>query len=276
MSDPIDVSPPPPARPPIEGHELAHDVAVADLEPRGLPVVLEVLGREPHRRERVDVVVAAEGGVAVDDGVGVDDRARPDLDLGPDHRVGPDAHAGAEARPRVDARGGIDDRRLQGRDLQQELGLRHPMLARAHLAAHATERTPAVQDRDLEPQLVAGHGRTAELRVVDAHEMDLETPGIGRVLEQPDARGLGQALHEEDTRHHRRPREVAFEELLGPGDVLDRDQAAGGIVLEHAVHEDERVLGGNLPDEPRNVDGGRVHGTSHSSGTESRSRQSAG
>jgi hypothetical protein len=43
---------------------------------------------------------------------------------------------------------------------------------------------------------------------------------------------------------------VAFEELLGAGDVLDRDQPAGGVVLEHAVHEDERVLGGNLPDEP--------------------------
>jgi hypothetical protein len=34
---------------------------------------------------------------------------------------------------------------------------------------------------------------------------------------------------------------VALEELLGTGDVLDGDEPAGGVVLEHPVHEDERV-----------------------------------
>ena len=212
------------------------------------------------------MVVAPEGRVAVDHGVGLDDRARADLDLGSDDRVGPDAHTRADPCLRGHARGGIDAGWIERRHLEEELRLRHPVLPRPHLSAHAAERAPPVQDGDLEPELVAGNGGTAELRVVDAYEVDLEASGIGRVLEEPDSRGLGQAFHQQDPRHHGGPGEVAFEEFLGAGDVLDRDQAAGGVVLEHAVHEDEGVLGGNLPDEARNVDGGRVHGTSHSSG----------
>jgi len=51
---------------------------------------------------------------------------------------------------------------------------------------------------------------------------------------------------------------VALEELLGPRDVLEGHQPPGGVVLQHPVDENERVLGRDLPDEAADVDGGRA------------------
>jgi len=85
-------------------------------------------------------------------------------------------------------------------------------------------------------------------------------------MEEPDSGSIRMAsdttigyLPQDGIVHHGRSREVPLEELLGAGDVLDGHETAGGIVLEHAVHEHERVLGRDLPDETRDVDGGGVH-----------------
>ena len=48
---------------------------------------------------------------------------------------------------------------------------------------------------------------------------------------------------------------MAGEEVLGPGHVLHRHQPPRRVVLEDPVHEHERVLGGNLADEPSDLAG---------------------
>ena len=52
----------------MDGDELAEDVALADLEPRRLAFVLQVLRRQPDRGERIDLGLVADRRVAVDDG----------------------------------------------------------------------------------------------------------------------------------------------------------------------------------------------------------------
>ena len=65
----------------IDGAELAEHVAVADLEPRGLALVLVVLRRIADGRELEDLVARAHAGGAVDD------RVRADQVPGADHHV---------------------------------------------------------------------------------------------------------------------------------------------------------------------------------------------
>ena len=62
----------------IHGGELAEHVAIADLEARGLALVLEILRRITDGRELEDLVAGADGGGAVDDRVRTDPGARAD------------------------------------------------------------------------------------------------------------------------------------------------------------------------------------------------------
>ena len=112
-----------------------------------------------------------------------------------------------------------------------------------------------MDEAHLEPELVAGHHRPPELRVVEAHDADLERAGVGRRLQQEDAGGLGERLEDEDARHDGLAREVAGEEVLGAGDVLEGDEPPRAVVLDDAVDEHERVLGGQLPYEPSDLAG---------------------
>ena len=107
------------------------------------------------------------------------------------------------------------------------------MLPRAHLAAHPAQRAAAVEHAHLQAELVAGHGRAAELGVVDADEMDLQASRVGRVVEEPDAGGLGQALHQEHAGHHGGAREMAL--MKKGARVLNC--ARGGIIHEEALAE---------------------------------------
>ena len=79
---------------------------------------------------------------------------------------------------------GIDDAKFRRPAVPgDQLRLRHAMGARPHLALHAAELAAAMQDLDLELELVAGDGRTAELGFVDADEVDLEPLRVGDPLE---------------------------------------------------------------------------------------------
>ena len=94
---------------------------------------------------------------------------------------------------------------------------------------------------ELETQLVAGQHRAAELRLVDADEVhELPLRIVDRVEEQH-AAGLRHRLDDEHRRHDRMAREVALEERLVDGDVLDADDALALLELEDAVHEQERI-----------------------------------
>ena len=78
LSLPMVVTPPPLHRAAIHGGELAKHVAIADLEPRGLALVLEVLRRVADGGELEDLVVGADGGRALDDRVRSDPGAGAD------------------------------------------------------------------------------------------------------------------------------------------------------------------------------------------------------
>ena len=195
--------PPAARRSPVDGRALAEDVAVADLDAGGLAAELQVLGHEADRAEGEEAVALPDPGVAVDHHVGLERRAPPDPHPGPDHAEGPHAHARLEHGPRRHAGERVDLGRRQGRHLEEEARLRRPRVAHPHLALEAHEVAPPVHEPHLEPELVAGHDRAAELRVVEAHHPDLDPPRVGRRLQQPDPRRLGERLQDEDARHHR-------------------------------------------------------------------------
>ena len=81
----------------IDRAVLTERVAVADLEARGLAVVLEVLRRGADRRELEDPVVAAQRGRPLDHDVGTDPATGADDDARADHGVRPDLDIGCDA-----------------------------------------------------------------------------------------------------------------------------------------------------------------------------------
>ena len=87
LSLPMVVTPPPLRGAAIHGGELAEHVAIADLEPRGLAVVLEVLRRVADRRELEDLVAGADARRALDDRVRTDPGPGADAARRPDDRV---------------------------------------------------------------------------------------------------------------------------------------------------------------------------------------------
>jgi len=119
-------------RPAVHRRALAEHVAVADLDPRVLAAVLEVLGHEPDRREREEAVVLPDPGVAVDHDVRLEHGSAAEPDAGTDDAERPDPHAGLEPRAGRHARERIHDRLRQRRHLQQQ-----PRLGRAPILTGA-------------------------------------------------------------------------------------------------------------------------------------------
>src|SRR5690606_27655906 len=93
---------------PVDGAVLADDIAIADLEPRGLAPVGDVLRRVAERAELEHAIVAPDAGRAAHHHVRAEPGAVADLDVGPDDGVGTDLDPLAETRPRIDHRGGMD------------------------------------------------------------------------------------------------------------------------------------------------------------------------
>ena len=87
---------------------FTNDIAVADLEPGWLPLVLFVLGRVAQRGELEDLVVRTDSSGSVDDDVRSDPGARSDGDIRSDDAEGADLHVRGNFRlrryhrPRVD------------------------------------------------------------------------------------------------------------------------------------------------------------------------------
>src|SRR4029078_8029339 len=80
----------------VHGGELAEYIAIADLEARGLALVLEILRRVADRRELENLVLGADGGRPLDDGVRPDPGARTDAHAFLDHRVRADDDVGGK------------------------------------------------------------------------------------------------------------------------------------------------------------------------------------
>ena len=65
----------------MDGDELAEDVAGADVEPRRLALVFQILRRQPDRGEREDLGAVADRGVAVDHRRRADPAVPADADM---------------------------------------------------------------------------------------------------------------------------------------------------------------------------------------------------
>src|SRR5258705_5075819 len=102
--------------------------------------------------------------------------------------------------------------------------------------------------------LVAGNDGPAEFRAVDAHEVhELRLVGLARIVDAERARGLCQALDDEDPRHHREARKVALEEGLVYGHVLQADGGMVAIHVEDAIDEQKRIAMREQVQHPRNI-----------------------
>src|SRR5690606_37836494 len=86
----------------VDGDPLADDVVVADHQPRGFALVLEVRGVLPHGGKLVDAVMGADHGGALDDHVGADLGIVADGDVRADDGPGTHLDVGADAGGRVD------------------------------------------------------------------------------------------------------------------------------------------------------------------------------
>ena len=172
---------------------------------------------------------------------------------GPDHRSRrPRARPARAPPPAPRARSGSTSGAGRVGDLQQQAwppprGARRSVhLARARGRAARAGAARCTSRRSWSPG-TAGRRNLASSMPTTWTSRRLRVGGVLRAARCPAA--WARLSMSSTPGHHRRAREVALEELLGAGDVLDRDQAARGVVLEHAVHEHERVLGGDLADQ---------------------------
>ena len=97
---------------------------------------------------------------------------------------------------------------------------------------------------------VAGNDRPPELGLVDPDDVHLDAPGVRGALEEPDPGGLGEALHDQDARHHRGPGEMALEDGGLRRDVRLRSEGSpGGVEFQDAINEAEvlKVHAGVMP-----------------------------
>src|SRR5690606_10498198 len=92
----------------IERHELADQVAVANLERDALAAVLLVLWIAADRGVSDDAVLATDARRTLHAAVWADERSVADLDIGSDQGERADRHSFADARGRIHDRGGMD------------------------------------------------------------------------------------------------------------------------------------------------------------------------
>ena len=221
-------------------------------QPRRLAAVLQVLRHQADRREREDLRVVADLGPAVDDGRRADPAVPADPHVRADRRVRPDRRAFADLGAGMNDGAWIDLGRPP--QLEQQVRFGHDLLVDVRDAVHARQRPAVAPERHLEPQTIARHDLPAELRVVDAAQVDadgrrapasssstVEACASASIISTPGMSGA--------------PGKVPLKELLVDRDVLDRHQAASGLVLQHHVQQVRRVAVRQAVDERRDVNG---------------------
>src|SRR5688572_18459598 len=127
-------------------------------------------------------------------------------------------------------------------DHGREVGLRHHLVADLGDAVEFPHRPAVAILLHFEPQLVAGHHRPAEARVVNAHEIDqLAVEGRAQRVDHENGGGLRHRLDDEDAGEDRIGREVPLEYRLVHRDVLDADAALVDDRVLHAVDHQEWI-----------------------------------
>src|SRR5690606_23197996 len=110
------------------------------------------------------------------------------------------------------------------------------------LAIEAPGAATAADLAAVEEELVSGHDGPAELRLVDSHEVDeLRRVALAEAMDAQRTRRLREALDDENARHDGVAREVALEEWLVDGHVLEPDGGLVAIHVEDAIDQEERI-----------------------------------
>ncbi len=99
------------------------------------------------------------------------------------------------------------------------------------------ELRSAGAQRHFEPEAIARHHLTPELRVVDAAQIGTARRTAVRRLHEQQRGDLRERLDDQDPGHQRRARKVTLEVVLAHADVLDGDEPLPWLVLHHGVHE---------------------------------------
>ena len=179
-----------------------------------------------------------------------DNGVRPDDGAGADHGILVNDGARMHCHPRASCSDAIGQKR------HQELGFGGNLIADVRLRIGASQARPAGTDRHLEAKTVTRYHGKAELGVVDTAQVGPpRRRALGTHLSEKDGRDLGQGLNHEHARHERRSGKMSLEEFLVDGDVLDRNDPASGLVLEHRVNERRGVAIAEAFEDFRNVDG---------------------
>ena len=124
--------------------------------------------------------IDANGKISVSSPISVQPSMTADAPTGSSRRCGRSAPIDGvrpDRRPRADLRRGMHDgRRIDlgavGHQAEQQLGFGHDLIADVRRRLRARERRAPPAERDLEPQPIARHDLAAELRVVDAAQVD--------------------------------------------------------------------------------------------------------
>ena len=105
------------------------------------------------------------------------------------------------------------------------------------------------------------HG-LAELRAIDTGQQHQFALAVGNAAQHQDARHLRHGFDDQDAGHYRIIREMAREERLVHGHVLDADDAFGLQFLD-AVHQKERIAVRQDFADGVNVQGAGGNGSGH-------------
>ncbi len=110
---------------------------------------------------------------------------------------------------------------------EEQLALRHHLIVEIGGGLGPRQRGAPSLEGDLETQAIARHHLAAELRVVDAAQIDARVGRTLLALEQKDRGHLRQRLEHQHAGHQRGAGEMSLKELLVDGDVLERQPGAG-------------------------------------------------
>ncbi|MPN31298.1 hypothetical protein SDC9_178772 [bioreactor metagenome] len=92
----------------VERAEFSDRVAITDLKPGRLVLILLVLRLGADRAELEDLVVTSNAGMPFDNDMRSDPRAITDLDVSADDGIGADRHIRADLSVRVNDGSGVD------------------------------------------------------------------------------------------------------------------------------------------------------------------------
>ena len=221
-------------------HELTEDVAIADGEVGLLAFELEVLRDEADRRERKDLGLVADVRIPVHHGRRANAASAAKPNVLAHHGVRTDDRPGPDLRALHDDRGRVDPDAI-GHNGEQQIHLGHDLIADKRHTARFRHRRARLQQRHFEPKLIARDDLAAELRAVDAVQIDARHRHRSFAIEHQRRGHLRQRLQHQDARHQRHAGKMPLKKILVDRDVLVRDEPLPRFMLVDGVDQHGRV-----------------------------------